>query len=210
MSTIAAQQEDGPAPCGWIFVGGMEFWVACTGVKGLGPLWGHALAAVGGGTPGTGDKNLRLGSGQSLIALIWEISPGPADWLAGNYRIKINVTGPPGYTALTWRSTWVCRVNASCTSVATVGLNVNHYTAISNLNPTVYTIDVAGAAQPSAADDDRLYICAHWENLAKYYEYWTIVSDQIITTPLIAAAGATDLVDGGILPPQLVGGILVG
>lgn len=203
---VLFRQTDLAAPCGWVYDPYLK--VACSGVKCAGSN-GHPLKAEIGGTPGTASHTISYKAGQSLVGLAWQAAPGDVHWLSGGWIIRMNVTGPPGFVGWIWKSAWVCRIDASCTSVATVASALNFDIPINNITPTVYSVLLSGAAQPAAAETDEVYICLQFHNNTGYNGSITITSDQWLQTSLYMKGGATRLVDGGILPTRLVDGPLV-
>jgi len=205
---ISARQIDDAAPCGWITTDFPTLFVACTGQKGA-MAYGQALKAEIGGTPGTVGKQISFRNGQHIIGLIWQFAPGDVNWNAGTWQVRMNVTGQPGFAGWYWTGLWICRINAACASVATIRAHTGFSIPISNTNPAVYSVASAGIAQPAAVATDEVYVCLRFHNQTGSNGSFTITSDQVLNTPL-TPKGAKQLVDGGIVPPQLVDGVLVG
>jgi hypothetical protein len=139
-----------------------------------------------GGTPGESADSFGAGAGSSNQACVfWELAPDDGDsWDAGDYVVRINVTS--GNSSLTWVATYVCRLNSSCVNQETIGNLTGQ--AIGLGSTGVKSMTVAGSAVAPAAGDKIYIVCvfdsagAHGNNTAQ------LVPDQLIDTPLTAAA----------------------
>ncbi len=184
-------QTDTAAGCGLILVG-TPFTVACTGTP---KTWAVGdRQCVEGGSAGSNEVTVTISKKGNGIGMVYQINPGRAVWKAGTWTVPIRVSTPPpplpGGTIWYLTDVWVCRVLATCTSVATVG----HWSGSKTIgmgSPITLTVEVNGAAQ-TPIGEDRAYICARFAEQVPKDTSIKITPNQTILTPLESALTVID------------------
>src|SRR5262245_22125352 len=125
--------------------------VACSG----GVLIGSGqeqdcLCSIGGTAAGSavtvGGSAFDAGAGQAGV--MYEIQPGSsAAWNSGNWTVRLNVT--TANANITWTDTYICRLNSSNVSQATIGSLTGQSTSLGTTGVKTHT--VSGSSQTPAA-----------------------------------------------------------
>lgn len=142
--------------------------------------------AVEGGSPGSTQQTITLGvpNGiQQWACWNFEIVPGAdfSTWAAGTYTIQINVTSGGGPNT-TLQEVHICRVNSSCSNVASLGSTTGIFQAVDT--PGVYTVDVSGSAVASPAPTDKILVVVVFRDEVDSNSNVGITPDRNVTTPL--------------------------
>jgi hypothetical protein len=177
------QQTANVAPCGAI--------AACSGAT----VGNDASAdCVEGGTPGTEVDSFGASSATTGNACVFfELDPDDGDsWDEGDYVARINVES--ANADITWTETHVCRVNSSCVSQETIGSLTGQSVSLGTTGPKSMT--VPGAAVTPAAGDRIYIVCVFDMGGAHGNQTAALIPDQLIDTPLTAAAGSTQSLSG--------------
>lgn len=165
-------QTDGAAACGAI--------IACSGAV-LALTTMPREASVGGtpGVTGVGVSIPALSTGQAGI-MFQSPAIGATTWPAGTWTIPFNHSATV-LIGLTLEAVYVCRVNAACGVVGTVGSATG---LGQNVTPVaIYTVPVIGVESVGAVDDS-FYIVAVFDNSAAFIRTLTWTPDQTIDTPI--------------------------
>jgi hypothetical protein len=137
------------------------------------------------GTAGTTSPTITLAANSSNVRGVHFESannePNLTSWPAGNWTVRINVTSPN--TNITWTECYICRVNSSGVSQATVGsLTGQSLSLVSG----VASMTISGSAQTANATD-RVYILCVFSNSTGVQQSFNYKPNQLIDTPLTAA-----------------------
>lgn len=138
-------------------------------------------AALDGGTAGSTAVIVRSDKNSLRRAIHLESGAlSSSSWASGNWTIPVWVS--TGQASVDFEEVYVCRVNASGVSQATVGsLTLIAEAAGSGL----HTFVVSGAAQPTANTTDRAYIVILLKNNTAHTNLdIEVVPSQTITTPV--------------------------
>lgn len=163
-----------------------------------------ARKAIKNGTPGTGTNTATIPKQETRAAFMFEITPAHATaWTAGQWSLRWK-TGATiqGGASITWDETWICRVNSSCNSQATIASITGQ--AISLSPNTTYGVSITGAQQVHASGD-KIYIIIGIKNTNAIDGYdVTMVPSVDIETPILS------LSETSWLSPSDVGSELTG
>lgn len=164
-------QTDTTAPAGGI--------TACSG-KTVSSTVAARLCTEGGTA---GESVATSGPRVDRASAMFEISPGAnVDWLAGTISVPFNVTS--ANANVTWSGCYVCRLNSSNVSRATMGSTTGIADTLSSTG--VRTVNVTVSAQPTAAATDKVYIVLTFTTPASTENFgW--IPNQTITTPFLAS-----------------------
>lgn len=170
------QQTDSAAPAGAIQACSASAFDATPGARLC------VLGGVAGSTPfNVGGGAFDSGNVESLI--MWEINPAAGTtWGEGDWTVRINVS--TAQASVTWSATYICRLNSSDVSQATIGSLTGQTTSMATTGVKTHT--VAGAAQTPAAGD-KVYIVAVLTAAANNRQIG-ITPDQLISSPFTAPA----------------------
>lgn len=114
---------------------------------------------------------------------MFEFSPGAnVDWLAGTLTVPLNIT--TANANVTLDSCYVCRLNSSNVSQATLGSLTSIGTVMSSTG--VQTLNVTVSAQPTAASTDKVYVVICFTTPGTTQNI-SMTPNQTITTPFLAS-----------------------
>jgi hypothetical protein len=148
-------------------------------------------AATVGGSAGVSEVTVTVDVSAADLACAWVecIVPAGATWGAGNWTVRLNVA--TGNHQITLDAIYICRVNSSCTSQATIGsltaINANLASA------GVQTHTVSGSAQSPSAGD-KVIIIFLFDNAQAMTQDIGLTPDQIITAAGFEASVPASLV----------------
>jgi hypothetical protein len=175
MANISLQQTDTAAIDGAV--------VACSGA-GAGTTTDNKQATQG-GTPGVSSPTISLAGNQTNNRGIHFESaanePGQTSWPAGNWVVRLNVT--TANANITWTGTYICKVNSSGQSLATVGSLTGQSLGLGSTG--VQSMTVSGSAQTANATD-RIYIILIFSNSQTSFQSFNYRPNQLIDTPFPA------------------------
>jgi hypothetical protein len=141
--------------------------------------------ATQGGTPGTTTPTISLSGNQTNSRGIHFESaanePGQTSWPAGNWVVRLNIT--TANANITWTGTYICRVNSSGQSLATVGSLTGQSLGLGSTG--VQSMTISGSAQ-SANVTDRIYIVLVFSNSQTSLQSFNYQPNQFIDTPIPA------------------------
>jgi hypothetical protein len=154
------------------------------------------------GTPGTGTHGVQLPANAKNLAAYWNqiLIPAGTAWNAGAWTISIDVT--QGATGVALSSAYLCRLNSSNVSQATIGsatgLNIDLSTT------GVKTFTIAGNAQnPSLGDFVELVVGLSNSTNSTPLLYWQ--PNQVISSPFALSSGLV-VSSLNVSPTTVVGG----
>jgi hypothetical protein len=160
---------------------------ACSGATPIGTQAQTSTATIGGTSGGAvtvGGTQFDIGT--NLAAVYMEIDPAAGDqWKAGNYVVRLNVTTLNAN--ITWTGTYICRLNSSNVSQATIGSLTGQTTSLGSTGVKTHT--VSGAAQTPAAGD-KIYIVCVFSVVTSNNQSFGWTPNQDIDTPLVVAKTA--------------------
>ena len=189
-----------------------------TGICGTGAPW-----CVGSGTdalvPRRCANGESAGSSEFTVGLTGDLAGQNAiqfacivgesvSWDSGNWIVRINVTSENMFC--TWSATYICRVNSSCTSQATIGSLTGQSTSLASTGVKTHT--VSGSGQTPSAGDKVLAILL-FDNSSMSGQNVGITPDQDIDSPFTAAVDESVFPTFGPFgqtgprfdPPEIVG-----
>jgi hypothetical protein len=174
MAQLFLQQTDTAAVDGAI--------AACSG-RGAGAVTDNKQATSG-GTPGVGTPGLTINGHATDVRLVHFESavnePNNTNWDAGSWIVRLNIT--TGNANVTWDECYICRVNSSGVSQATVGSLTGQ--AINLTSTGTYTMTISGSSQPGASATDRIYIVLVFSNSGATPAALNYKPSLIIDTPI--------------------------
>jgi hypothetical protein len=153
-----------------------------------------ALQAQVGGTTGSTTYTVNVSSNETKIFMAWESpanDPNVIAWPAGDWVARLDLT-QGGPANLTLDQMWVCRVNASGVSQATVGSFTGIGVGLQAGTEGVRTVTVTGISQ-TALTTDRWYLLLAYHNGLGVGNF-KFKSDRVIQTPF----GAVPVGGGGL------------
>jgi hypothetical protein len=156
----------------------------CSGAS-LNTDTGSSLATVG-GTTGSTPRTTTMDANATNLAAVWfEITvPDGTTWGAGDWTINLNIS--TGNMAVVWDAVYICRVNSSYVSQATIGSSTG---LAKNLAATgVQTATVSGSSQTPSAGDKAVVVLLFNNSVMGGSAFgWT--PDQLISAAGFAAGG---------------------
>lgn len=130
---------------------------ACSGetLNGNSPV--ARQCSIGGTTDDTGLTVAvpAAAGGATVAAMMFETDPiGRTSWEAGDWVVRLNVTSASS-ASLIVSAVYVCRLNSSCTPLATVGSLTSLTVGLDTTG--VKTFTVSGSSLPTTSTSDRAY-----------------------------------------------------
>ena len=146
-------------------------------------------AASSGGAAASTGQTVSLSSGGTTAELgVWwdvAVSTGTS-WDAGDWVVRYNIT--TGNMDVDLQEVYICRVNASSVSQATIGSTTG---LALGTTAGVLSVTITGAAQTPSADDN-VRITSVWSNNSSMTaDSIIILADQLIDSPFTTLAGGT-------------------
>ena len=156
----------------------------------------QCLLATSGGTAGSVENSFAYGAGTGQICFVFDSGAlGLTSWQSGTYYAPIYIsTANSNYTL---QAIELCRVDASCANLATVGSVTGLGISCGATGAKAGSSAISGAAQSSTNSTDRLVVLYVFDIGGMGQQSLGITPNQIITTPLSA------VVTPGI-PPDLI------
>lgn len=153
---------------------------ACSTGTNIGTQSKNSLCTEGGSAGGAvtvGGSQLDIGTGRACVYM--EIVP-PSDtgWASGNWTVRLNVT--TANSLVTWTDTYICRLNSSNVSQATIGSLTGQ--SISLGSTGVKTMTVSGSAQTPNAGD-KVYIVIIVSVVTTNNQSFGITWNQAVSSP---------------------------
>lgn len=108
------------------------------------------------------------------------VIPAGASWDAGNWTVRLNVTGAAMNT--TWEGTYICRLNSACANQASIGSLTGQSIDVGTTGVKTFPA-ISGAAQTPSAGDLVMVICRFTETSGHGNNTITYLPDQLINTP---------------------------
>ena len=135
--------------------------VACSGADAA--TITHAIESSLDATPGILELTVVLAEGQTNVRGVHYQSklgePGEIAWPSGQWTIELNVTNSDA--DIIWTGVYICRVNSSCVSQATVGSLTGQSISLGTTGFKVMSVDGAGQ---TAATNDYIYVVLTFTN----------------------------------------------
>jgi hypothetical protein len=177
--TVRYQQTDATSVC--------TYAVYCSGLSlNTGAGTNHAnLQTIFGGTSGTGNFTMTmLASGTRLVSWMYELPiTNNETWLTGIWTVRLNVI--TANSNVTWTDCFICRVDSSCTSQATIASASSLGIALSTTG--VKSTTMTGTAQTPNAGDKVIVVLAFTNSVASLQSVG-IIDDQFIDSPFLMPA----------------------
>lgn len=174
---ITYTQTDAAADCGAM--------AACSGGT-VGTTTGTS-ELIDGGTAGSTEQTIELDSG-TFLGFFFQTSGGvgKSTWESGTYSCGLEVT--TAETDLSLEGIYLCRVDSSCNSLATVGSDTS---MSQTLNVGTYSFNVSGTQQSASSTDDLYVIYEFTNSHNNQLRSAGITPSQDIATPLVQSQTAT-------------------
>lgn len=142
------------------------------------------LASDGGTAGVTEATGSHFANASDQRDILFEIVPAAGTtWAAGNWTVRLNVT--TANMNLTWDTVYICRVNSSCVSQATIASATG--LAISCGTTGVKSTTVSGAVQTPGAGD-KIVVLLEFDNGSMTTQTFGITPNQLIDSPFTAAS----------------------
>lgn len=168
-----------------------------------------SLEMVVGGAAGSTEVNNSVSPGTALDSSFGGIPGGGANWNAGNWTVRINITS--SNMNVTWVGLRIRRLSAACVAQETLYDNNAAFSeAFSSTGVKTQTVSANGAASPAADDVVMVELYLNNSNTmsAQSYGY---TPDQIITSPFTASAGfSIDAQPGSFALTGVAAGLVAG
>ena len=145
-----------------------------------------------GAIPGVTEQTIAVGIADAKQrAYYMQPTPAPGTdfiWNSGDWVVRINVTTSNMDTD--WEDTFICRVNAGCTSQAEIGKLEDQGIDLSSTG--VHSMTISGAAQTPSAGDSFVVVLG-FSTSAHAGSGCGITPDRTIETPLTEIAGVVPI-----------------
>jgi hypothetical protein len=151
------------------------------------------LAEVGGAI-GSIVMTVTCAASSNASFQMFEAHPNMPLWQAGIYTLPYRVT--VANSNITWRRFYVCRLDSSGTSLATIASNLSVNLSFSTTGVKTATATAAGS---SVVDKmDVLYMVMTLQNTAGSSQAYSFLPDQLILTPIQLMSELSDSTGLGI------------
>jgi hypothetical protein len=137
--------------------------------------------ATVGGSAGTSTYTIQTSNNSTQWGLQHKLTiPSGTTWNAGTWTVKLQV-GSTGNNNVTLSHVYICRVNSSNVSQATIGSATPGTTVSAN---SLITVNITGSAQTPSSGDyvNIVYVFANTVGTPSTLSF-TVKSDQIINSP---------------------------
>lgn len=144
----------------------------------------HQKTATVGGSAGTASFQIDNSNNSAQWGLQHKLTiPSGTSWNAGTWTVRLQV-GSSGNNNVKLIAVYICRVNSSNVSQATIGSNTSVNTTITA--NSVITVNVTGSAQTPSANDyvNIVYVFENTIPTPSTLSF-TVKSNQIINSPYI-------------------------
>ena len=140
--------------------------------------------ATVGGTAGTSTYTVSMDNNNTKWLFFSKLTiPSGTNWNAGTWTVRLQV-GSTGNNNVKLSAVYVCRVNSSNVSQATIGSNTSVDTTVTA--NSVISVNVTGSSQTPSANDyvNIVYVFSNTVGTISTQSF-TVKSDQIINSPFI-------------------------
>lgn len=133
-----------------------------------------------GGTPGVTAESFDIPAGSSRYGVFFQSDDvGQADWPAGNWTIRLNVSSAQNNTA--WDGVWVCRVDNACATVASVG---SETTSVDISAGGVFSKTVSGTATTGTTTDAVYIVCRFTNSHSMTARTVGVLPNETVASPI--------------------------
>lgn len=156
-----------------------DFSACATGTVGSTTLESEIIE---GGTAGTTEQSTDIPASSSRLISFFQTSGGVSStsWDSGNYTVRWNVTTSQNNTSIT--GVWICRIDSSCSNLASVGSDTSLSIDISGGG--IFSTTVSGTSQSASSTDDLYIITEITNSHSMTSRSVGITPDQNIDTPI--------------------------
>jgi hypothetical protein len=138
--------------------------------------------ATVGGTAGTSTYTLSMDNNNTKWLFFSKLTiPSGTNWNAGTWTVRLQV-GSTGNNNVVLSRVYICRINSSNVSQATIGSNLSVDTTVTA--NSVISVNITGSAQTPSANDyvNVVYVFSNSVGTPSTQSF-TVKSDQIINSP---------------------------
>ena len=170
---IILAQTDTVADCGAV--------VGCSGLALANTPGSREL--VEGAIAGVAEVTVTIQGSITTAAVMFQSqdnAPGDVSWEAGDWVVRINITTSNSNCA--WNEVYICRFDAVCGSLATVGFNTGLGIGLGSTG--VQSSTVSGSQQ-TAGITDEIYVVLGIGNASPVNQSFGFTPDQNIDTPIV-------------------------